>query len=77
MSEMESSSDFTNNDVKRLRKSIYDARKKVLPENPKNIAEVHETLSNISTNTKQFEPFLQINDEEKHIIIFTCDFCVK
>jgi len=73
ISEMEGTSDFTNNDVKRLRKNIYDARKKVLPTNPKNIAEVHETLININTNTKQGEPFLLINDEEKHIIIFTCE----
>ncbi|KAF0757884.1 Uncharacterized protein FWK35_00013416 [Aphis craccivora] len=70
---MEGTSDFTNNDVKRLRKNIYDARKKVLPANPKNIAEVHETLNNLNTNTKQGEPFLLINDEEKHIIIFTCE----
>jgi len=60
---MEGSSDFTNNDVKRLRKNIYDARKKVLPANPKNIAEVHKTLININTNTKQGKPFLLINDE--------------
>lgn len=73
ISEMEGTSDFTNNDVKRLRKNIYDARKKVLPANPKNIEEVHETLININTNTKQGEPFLLINDEEKHIIIFTCE----
>ncbi|KAF0762090.1 FLYWCH-type domain-containing protein [Aphis craccivora] len=45
----------------------------VLPANPKNIAEVHETLNNINTNTKQGEPFLLINDEEKHIIIVTCE----
>lgn len=73
ISEMEGTSDFTNNDVKRLRKNIYDARKKVLSANPKNIAEVHETLININTNTKQGEPFLLINHEEKHIIIFTCE----
>lgn len=40
ISEMEGSSDFTNSDVKRLRKSIYEARKTVLPENPKNMADV-------------------------------------
>jgi len=56
---MEGSSDFTNNNVKRLRQSIYDACKKVLPENPKSIAQAHEQ-------------FLLINDEEKLIIIFTC-----
>jgi len=52
--------EFTNNDVKRLKKNIYDARRKVLSENPKNIAEVHATLSNISPKTKQGEPFLLI-----------------
>lgn len=67
---MEGTSEFTNNDIKRLRKNIYDARKKVLPENPKNIAEVHETLSNI--NTKQGKPFLLINNEEKLILVFSC-----
>jgi hypothetical protein len=44
----------------------------LLPENPKNIAEVHETLINISTNMKQGEPFLLINVEEKHHH-FTCE----
>jgi len=34
---------------------------------------LHETLNNINTNTKQGEPFLLINDEEKHIIIVTCE----
>jgi len=70
---MDGTPKFTNNDVKRLRKNIYDARRKVLPENPKNIAEVHATLSNISPKTKQAEPFSLINDEEKQIIIFTCE----
>jgi len=71
---MDGTLEFTNNDVKRLiRKNIYDAHRKVLLENLKNIAEVHATLSNISPKTKQSEPFLLINDEEKHIIIFTCE----
>jgi len=31
--------------------------KKVLPENPINIGEQHEALSNINTTTNQNEPF--------------------
>lgn len=43
-----------NDVVKWLGKIIYDAgRQKVLPENPINIGDIHEALSNINANTKQ------------------------
>jgi len=48
-------SELVNDVVKRLRKIIYDVgRQNVLPsENPINIGDIHEGLSNINAKTKQ------------------------
>lgn len=65
-------SQFTTTDIKRLRKNIYEARRKVLPANPKNLQEVHEYLGAMDLKTKQGEDFLLINDQQKNIVIFSC-----
>lgn len=64
--------DFSISDVSAIRKSIYNARKKSLPSNPKSISDVHEALNNLHTTTSKNEDFLFINDELSNIIIFTC-----
>ncbi|KAL4126651.1 hypothetical protein QTP88_010860 [Uroleucon formosanum] len=46
-------SQFTTTDIKRLRKNIYEARRKVLPAKPTNLQEVHEFLETIDLKTKQ------------------------
>lgn len=65
-------SQFTTTDIKRLRKNIYEARRKVLPAKPTNLQEVHEFLETLDLKTKQGEDFLLINDKQKNIVIFSC-----
>lgn len=66
------SSQFTTTDIKRIRKNVYDARRKVLPSCPTSLEEVHSSLEKMDIKTKQGEPFLLVNDTEKNIIIFSC-----
>ena len=64
--------DFTISDVSAIRKSIYHARKKSLPSNPKSVSDVHKALNDLHLTTSKNEDFLFINDELFNIIIFTC-----
>ncbi|KAE9525677.1 hypothetical protein AGLY_014204 [Aphis glycines] len=64
--------DFTVSDVSAIRKSIYYARKKTLPSNPKSVSDVHKVLNDLQLTTSKNEDFLFINDELSNIIIFTC-----
>ena len=42
------------------------------PPLPKSLAETHEVLPKMNIQTNKFEDFLQINDIEKGMIMFTC-----
>jgi len=64
--------DFTIFDVSAIRKSIYHARKKSLPSNPKSVSDVHKTLNDLHISTYKSDAFLFINDELSNIIIFKC-----
>jgi len=63
---------FTTADIKRIRKNVYDVRRKVLPACPTSLEEVHLSLEKMHLKTKQGEPFLLVNDKEHNIIIFSC-----
>ncbi|KAF0687813.1 Uncharacterized protein FWK35_00035060 [Aphis craccivora] len=64
--------EITINDINRIRKNMYENRRKTLPANPKSIAEVHQALNVMNIETKQKENFLLLNDENENIIIFSC-----
>ncbi|XP_027848187.2 uncharacterized protein LOC114127990 [Aphis gossypii] len=66
-------SDITINDITRIRKNIYENRRKIMPPNPTNIADAHNVLNLIDVKTKQSEHFLLVNDEKENIIIFSCE----
>lgn len=66
------SSDITINDINRIRKNIYENRRKIMPPNPTNIVDAHNALNSIDVKTKQSENFLLVNDEKENIIIFSC-----
>lgn len=66
------SSDITINDINRIRKNIYENRRKIMPQNPTNIVDAHNALNSIDVKTKQSENFLLVNDEKENIIIFSC-----
>ena len=53
-------------------KAIYRKRRKTHPPLPKSQQETHESLAKMNIETNKFENFLQVNDEETGIIIFTC-----
>jgi len=63
---------FTTANIKRIRKNVYEARRKVLPACPTSLEEVHLSLEKMHLKTKQGEPFLLVNDKENNIIIFSC-----
>ncbi|KAE9539653.1 hypothetical protein AGLY_004905 [Aphis glycines] len=67
------SSDITINDINRIRKNIYENRRKIMPLNPTNIADAHNVFNLIDVKTKQSEHFLLVNDEKENIIIFSCE----
>lgn len=64
--------EITVNDINRIRKNMYENRRKTLPANPKSIAEVHQALNVMNIETKQKENFLLLNDKNKNIMIFSC-----
>jgi hypothetical protein len=57
--------------AKRAAKAIYRRRRKTYPPLPKSLAETHEVLPKMNIQTNKFEDFLQINDIEKGMIMFT------
>jgi hypothetical protein len=67
------SSDITINDINRIRKNIYENRRKIMTQNPTNIADAHNVLNSIDVKTKQNENFLLVNDEKENIIIISCE----
>lgn len=52
------SSDITINDINRIRKNIYENRRKIMPPNPTNIADAQIVFNSIDVKTKQNENFL-------------------
>jgi len=64
---------FIKRDSQYVSHNIYNARKKLNPFNkPKNIDEVHKILENMTIKTCHNEPFVLVNDCDKHIVIFSC-----
>lgn len=60
-------------DIKRLRNNMYKYRAKVLPPNPTNINEVHQYIAGAKIKTVRNEHFVLDNDENKNVIIFSCE----
>jgi hypothetical protein len=69
------SDQLTIDDVKSVKRCIYEERSKKFPKLPKSCLESHSALEDIKekiiTNTK--EKFLMVNVIESNIIIFSCD----
>jgi len=51
---------------------VYNASKSNLPPLPKSIEEVHDTLNLMDIKTNRSEQFVLLNDQDSHIIIFSC-----
>jgi hypothetical protein len=59
-------------DLKNVSKTIYRERRKRHPTLPKSREALHTTISNMTIETSKSENFLQINNLDNGIIIFTC-----
>ncbi|CAG2193079.1 unnamed protein product [Mytilus edulis] len=59
-------------DLKSVSKAMYRVRRKSQPNLPKSREEVHTLFEGYPVQTSKFENFLQVNDRENGIIIFTC-----
>jgi len=59
-------------DLKNVSKAIYRERRKGHPTLPKSREDLHTTISNMTIETSKSENFLQINNLDNAIIIFTC-----
>lgn len=68
----EDTQDITTRDVNNFRKSIYKARRKILPKLPTNAAEVHDVINTLNVETTDGTKCLLENNTEKKVIIF-CD----
>jgi len=66
----ECAKEITVNDINRIRKNMYEKRRKTLPVNPKSISEVHQALNVLNIETKQKENFLLLNNERKYYYFF-------
>lgn len=64
-------------DVDLIRRSIYRARRSILPPLPKCISDVHSVLKAIQCVTNKGEQFLLFNNEDSQIILFSCDSNLK
>ncbi|CAG2251369.1 unnamed protein product [Mytilus edulis] len=58
-------------DLKSVSKAMYRVRRKSQPNLPKSREEVHTLFEGYPVQTSKFENFLQVNDRENGIIIFT------
>lgn len=67
-------SDFniTTSDLKNIRKSIYRARRSILPPLPRTIQDVHRALDFSMCKTNKDEDFLLINNHDLNIVLFSC-----
>jgi hypothetical protein len=52
---------------------MYKSRAKVLPPNPTDINKVHQYVNATEINTTRSEHFVLNNDENKNVIIFSCE----
>lgn len=70
-------SHIKTSDIYRIRKCIYNARRKQYPALPKTNKEVHDILETICVVTAKNEQFLLENNREHNIIIFSCPTNLK
>lgn len=69
----ESNSDaIDTSDLLRIKRNMYNARRKLFPALPKNIQEIHDILKTFKVETSKNENFLLLNDEHHNLIIFAC-----
>lgn len=68
---------LTEADLVQIRKAIHSARAKVRPPLPSTLEELHESLREYELKTKLDEPFLLVNDDECHILMFSTDKNLK
>jgi len=64
-------------ELQRVKRNMYNARRKSMPALPKSIDEVHEVLESMEIVTNRNTKFLLINDRQEKIIIFSCDTNLK
>jgi len=60
MNNHKTNTDFTISDVSAIRKSIYHARKKSLPSNPKSVSDVHKLLNDLHITTYKNDDFFYL-----------------
>uniref|UniRef100_A0A6P7F3K8 Uncharacterized protein LOC114324436 n=1 Tax=Diabrotica virgifera virgifera TaxID=50390 RepID=A0A6P7F3K8_DIAVI len=66
-------SDIGSDDLLRVRRNLYEARRDVLPPLPKDINQVFDAVVNLNLKTKiKDENFLCCLDKENNLIIFSC-----
>lgn len=63
---------ITTKDVENMRKSIYRARRGVLPPLPRSIEDVHDALDSCECQTNKNKNFLVKNNRNCNIILFSC-----
>lgn len=68
---------LTEKDLKCISKNVYREKRRHIPPLPENIKEVHDALNSIDCKTHKKENFLFLNDNERNIIVFTCETNLK
>jgi len=59
-------------DLLKIKRNMYNARRKIFPALPKNILDIHNILKTFEVKTSKDEDFLLLNDELNNLIIFAC-----
>lgn len=68
---------LSTSDINNIRKTVYNARRKVLPPLPKTREEIFDVLDNILPKTSKGEHFLLINDKYKELVTFATEDNLK
>lgn len=64
------SADIAIEDIDRIRKSMYHARREQPPALPKTRNEIHEYIESANLTTSAGDPFLLINNKNNSLIVF-------
>lgn len=73
----QSTSTLHFSDLKLIREAMYRERRKIIPNLPTCLSEVHEAVSTLKPVSSQKEPFVLVNNIESSFIVFGCESNLK
>lgn len=69
---LEDHGELQTSDVCRIKRNLYNARRKIIPALPTCIEDVHSAVNSLQVMTNRSEDFVMCNDPNLNLIIFSC-----